>query len=525
MKISGVYDLQSGQNVFLDICAEEYNDENLSVCSICPTKVPYAHELATAYQTHHADLVNHTDEMFLGVIYDKADSTVHVLADVSTSPLNFYYTENKNKIYYSTSLKWLLKESGIRRAMNQRAAKAFLVNGYVVGSETLVENVFKLPFGTELIFAPNGVARKSIRYAMNTMAAEEGKTALLPTIRQSIEECLACVNGEVKMPLSGGYDSNMILDTVLKSGVENITAFTVGGAVGKSEIGVVQENVSHFNNIALYTAVVDADYLDKLADIIWRLDGSVYESGVFLQYALADMACKNGAKVLICGESSDEVQSRYYYPSMKRTLEGCVGENERFFTYADPFIGTNMLVLKKSSLMLNSFGITGLYPFKNRRVATVASGLIQWNGTGKKYYKQQCKEAFMPAIAARLKTTGGTTNIEAVISGERLSELRTFLTSAPLLADIMQEPTEIKATSRTKSLRRKQGMERAMSEILDGGLIKGIKRVLNNKKNHGISSTMKKAYLVLFDKLFLSGNYDEYFEQDGISVTTSQLLK
>ncbi len=523
MRISGVYNLETKQNTFEYCKAEHYNDRLLDICLISDDSCPWAEKFADLYKNKHSNCVNDINCLFLAAVYEKENMSLHIFADITTSPLNLYYTVYKNQLYYSTSLKWILKKCEIRREINLPAAKAFLANGYVFGENTLVQNVYKLNFGSELVASDGNVEQKEYFYQIRTVSAEKGKEKLIDTIQKCTQN-LMNANGDIYMPLSGGYDSNMIALSVRKATERTIHAFTVGGKTGKNEISAVEENVSNMSNTILHTSLVDESFFDKFSDIVWRLDGSVYESGVFLQYALASTAASAGAEYMICGESSDEVQSEYYYDSLNRVLNHKAKENEKYYVYADPFIGTNMVVLKKSSVMLNSFGITGRYPFKSKNFVELASSLYSLNGSDKKYYKSQCAKIFNPKILKNIKTTGGTTNANAAITDDKQEKIKPILESCQLIKNIDRLEYPIFTCKRTKKLRRKQGFSRLISEIKDNGLINGFKKVKKSASGQN-SLLIKKLYLLIFYELFISGKYNNYFEDDGITITTSEVIK
>ncbi|MBR5527382.1 MAG: hypothetical protein IKV97_00145 [Clostridia bacterium] len=527
MQITGSYDLNTRQNCF-SACdnVQSFSDEKLEICTVCTTNSGFASELALLYLENGMQCTDMINDMYMAVIFDRRDSSLHIFADITTSALNMYYAVKDNTLYYSTSLKKLLIDCGIKRSMNLRAAKAFLANGYVFGSETLINNIHKLKFGCEITVENEKVLQKEYTYTIEKLPANYGKKNLMPSIEQSVRECIdENAETEIFMPLSGGFDSNMILNTIKKSDDRTVNAITVGGKAGKNEVDAVRQNVSHMSGVVLNETFVDTSFYNCFADIVWRLEGFVFESGVFLQYALAKSARENGAEYLICGEGSDETQSVYYYESLKRVLGGEAKENEKFFIYSDPFIGTNMLILKKSSLMLNSFGIAGKYPFKNKRVAQAAVSVSKLNGTGKKYYKNQCKKEFLPQIVRNLKTTGGTTGNAAAVSPEQISELSSVLTGNPLLSAIAEYDYPIHTCGRSKNLRRKQYFERGIDEIKNYGLIKGLKKTIGLGKKQNAASLLKKAYLVIFDELFISGKYDASFTGESSPVDTQQIIR
>ena len=61
-----------------------------------------------------------------------------------------------------------------------------------------------------------------------------------------------------------------------------------------------------------HTALTDKDTLSTLPDLVWRLEGAVYEVGNFLQYELNRTLAENGVKRIFCGECADQVLHEDY---------------------------------------------------------------------------------------------------------------------------------------------------------------------------------------------------------------------
>lgn len=520
MIVYGVYDCATGESVVHEEGAKYLETDDLDIWVLNTSSHSLCGAIAEAYLN---DVPVNADEMYLAFLYDRRKQEFVIFADITTSPLNLYYAPNNGKVYFSTSLKKLLLESAVEKKLDIQAAKAFLSNGYIVGESTLVEGVYKLSFGKKVVISKRSVEQVPCSLVARHMEkVVKDKEALIPTIQSSIKTAM-CDVYEIAMPLSNGYDSNLILSTVLNNTDQRVKAFTVGGKAGISEAEAVADNVKDLN-VELHTAIVDASYFEYFADIVWRLDGSVYESGVFLQYALAKMASEAGVSCLLCGEGSDEVQSKYYQESMNCTVEEKEPRDKKYYTYSHPFVGTHLMIMKKSAVMLNSFGIVGKYPFKSASVAAAAAAVTKENGTDKRYYKKLCRKLFSDKIASNLQTRGGTTGVRTVIAEEDLALLKQRVKGDPLFERIYGAQNVIVTDSYTKKLRREQGRKRVLSQIRQMGMIKAAKSILNNRRGSSLTKLFKEAYLLIFCELFISGQYDDMFLCDSAPVTTSELL-
>ena len=125
------------------------------------------------YQKYGNRITEQIKGIYILIIYDKIKKEVHIFQDRTTSPLTLYYTLNNNKIYLGTSLKWLLKESGIERKLNDNVIEEFLINGFIYGKETLIEKVYKIKAFTGLVIRKNQIEEIPVHYFINNMTKGE----------------------------------------------------------------------------------------------------------------------------------------------------------------------------------------------------------------------------------------------------------------------------------------------------------------------------------------------------------------
>lgn len=524
MILSGAYDTVKKSLSVTDCeCLHTENDE-LSVYVLTDSTDDISGLILSEYSRLGAGCASVIPETFIAVIYDKKQQTLFAFSDITTSPLDLYYTVNDSKLYFSTSLKKLLKSSGCERKLSISSAKEFLTNGFVFGAPTLIENVYKIASGYMLVACADDISQINYEYKTPEYKGSDAEEELLPVMRENVKK-LIDEDGDIFIPLSSGFDSNLVLDTVLACVDKEINAFTVGGKTGRSEIETVKENVADIKQVKLHTVTVDETYFDKFSDIVWRLDGCVFEVGVFLQYALASALSESGAKNLICGEYADQILSCFYNDSLKRATGGKVKKNEKFFMYADPYVTGNMIILKKSAKMLDSFGITGRYPFARNNIAPVAGKIRNKNGTSKKLYKEKCREVFRPNIVKNLQKIGGSTSNQAILSQEGYEKLREILNSNQLLKKINSEGGETVVSARSYKLRLRQAFEWLYGDIKECGVAGGLKKTKSTLQSKGMSKELKELYLLIFNELFIGDSFDKAADSESAVYTTSEILR
>ena len=508
MKLQGRFELKTGKLVMENEGVQEFHESEFDIAAADTMQKEFCTDLSEQWKEKKNHFYNDRDEMFL--VTFREGKAFHAAADMSSYNLDFYYTIHDGVLYYSTDLLELLKESRIPRNLNLRGAGIFLANGFILGRETLVENVFKLEFGKELVADETGVRQEPYPYTIDeTLKESDLKPIYADFIRESIDRHINS-DGDIFIPLSAGYDSNFILDAIQRKTDRMVHAFTVGSKEGTNEIDRVSKNISFLSHVQHHTALVTKETFQAYPDIIRRLQGSCYESGIFLQYVMARLAAEAGAKSMVCGESADEVQKETYIPNMHDVLNGKIIPEDQSYAYCNPFINTNLLVLKKSSLMLDSFGIIGEYPFKDKRIVSAGYAMRHLNGLKKKYFKECCRRDLNPEVMANIIKSGGTTELWSVIDAEGIDRLRSLIGTLPIW-EAINDSTEIRVTDRVRKAKADHDRKRWIK-----------KHILHENLPDLDETPVRQLYILLFEELFLSGKYDM---QKEAPFTTEEFLR
>ena len=353
---------------------------------------------------------------FLLLIYDKIRKTAVITMHTYGSPVPVYYLNWNDRVYVSTSLEGIKKETGIPFVLNENKVSSFLMNGCITGESTLLKSVFKLPQGRRLLVGKFGVRLINNRDYYGSQLNKYGgiDERYEGLAEYVIKNNLPKINPNEKytIALSGGFDSNYVLHFLKKLYPNKaICATSVGGIHGRDETVVANEIASLYENVKLETTLVTPETFSHIDEIVERLEGNVFEIGVFLQYELAKHLSKNGHTHLICGECADQVFNKQSYIKSRKKYEKLSYEKT-------PLQMASYVVLKKSAYMLNSFGIKGYYPFLDREMLAFGYSTREQNGCSKELHKAECKRLLMPEIAGKLSKQGGTTQMSALFEDD-----------------------------------------------------------------------------------------------------------
>lgn len=191
---------------------------------------------------------------FYAVVIINNNEVYAVVDRIRSIPL-FYGTAEGN-VFISDDAHWV-RDQVKDKEFAEIAETEFLLTGYVTGPDTLYPNVKQIQAG-EALFVEYGFERAQIsteryyryihHYQLNTTEQEllnRYDKVLLNTFGRLIRR----TNGRlIAVPLSGGYDSRLILLMLKRLGYENVIAFSYGRE-GNEDSKISKEVAQNINII------------------------------------------------------------------------------------------------------------------------------------------------------------------------------------------------------------------------------------------------------------------------------------
>ena len=165
------------------------------------------------------------------IIIKKDDEKISIKIDrFSTIP--FYYYVFKDKFYGSTSLQDLInkKPQDFSISLNKEASLFFLKTNTFLNDQTLVKEIFRIPYGCVLEFNKKSFKVKIIRH-WNFSPKIESQTfySALDNVYQNYELAMKKYTDVKKVAanVSGGYDSRQIIGFLVNNNVK-FNGYTYG---------------------------------------------------------------------------------------------------------------------------------------------------------------------------------------------------------------------------------------------------------------------------------------------------------
>ncbi|MDY0093957.1 MAG: hypothetical protein RBT80_14780 [Candidatus Vecturithrix sp.] len=452
-------------------------------------------------------------------LFDENEQKGYILQSEPGTGLPLYYTTTNATVLFSTSLKQLLLSFPQQRELDREAVKDFFHFSHVIPNEsTLIKGVQKLLPGTALAidFTRQSIQVKTHKSHEVLPSKQEAKAQLLPSIQACVKNLFYLgKQQEAALTLTAGWDTNLLLHFLKKETNAQITAVTINGGGKQNEIPATASILEHYPKVRHLTATVHYE-LSSLPEIVWILEGYVFQEGMFLRSELARVLAQEDLHSVFLGACGDQVL--YPVPLLKKLLEKIPGGKykmsllrilrlckyrylmreggeERAFRLKTPPHKGNQgyhldieFLLKMHEMMLNSFEIMGFFPLLNRKTARMAKRLGILNRK-KAFYKQKIKRLLAPQITQYFKKSGSVVDTRQSFEANKAILLKILNTS-----------------------------------FVETILTEAQRQLLIKQPSHYHLVILQVAYLYVFHELIVSGRLDAQFDQPHLDVTLTDLL-
>lgn len=171
---------------------------------------------------------------FYALVWESESAYYAAVDHIRSIPL--FYALKESTLYLSDDAEWIRLQVG-NENMGKLAKEEFLLAGYVTGQDTLFPDVKQLQAGEFLKIEksekPAEVStNRHYRFLHNEpdlYCEEELKRQLEAVTLNAIKRLIQYSQGrQLVVPLSGGYDSRLIVTLLKRLGYENVLCFTYG---------------------------------------------------------------------------------------------------------------------------------------------------------------------------------------------------------------------------------------------------------------------------------------------------------
>lgn len=276
--------------------------------------------ILNAYSYWGIECLNKFNGTWAFCLWDSVLNTVFIARDrVGARP--FYYTIHNKLFYFASELNALIANKNLKRNLNELAIYDYLTYTNVPAPDTIINGIKKLPAAHYLFFKPgetivakrywNPVRIKTINEWPEEHIIEKIRETLCKAVQIRME---ADVN--VGMLLSGGLDSSINLACMSKFSKAPVKTYTVGFENKnhyKNEFEPARKVASLFGADHQELIVTEQDFFDFLPRLAYLQDEPIADPAITPLYFISQLASKDGMKVMLGGEGSDELFIGYQH--------------------------------------------------------------------------------------------------------------------------------------------------------------------------------------------------------------------
>ena len=385
-------------------------------------------EIYNLYINYGKRIYNYIDGVFSLVIKDNRINKIFVFQDPFGCNQSIYFYKKNKILFISSQLKKILLQNEKEKwEFNNKAIKVFLKKGYIPNKKTLVKGINKIPSKRYLEINIKTGKINLKRYRYKKIKFKENVTK---EIYNKVFErvCTSSIDNDINITLSSGYDTNYILYTLNNNTKKEITAFSIGGKIGRNEVPDAEKISNYYNNVKFYSKLVDGASLNCYPEIVWALEGAVYESGIFLQYELAKLIKDYGKSNIILGECADQVldyELYHHIPAFINKVKFCIPrlikkivKNIDYKPNKDTYDMASYKIIKKNGILMNYFEINPEYPYLKKDFVEIAKKVVKIGEKEKQYHKNVISSLLPDEVINILKKIGGATELKTLFIGD-----------------------------------------------------------------------------------------------------------
>lgn len=382
---------------------------------------------------HGKKIVNYIDGTYSLIIIDKRTKRLYVFQDYFGSNHNIYFYDDRTEIIISNELKQIIKNKNINWRINLKSVNKFLYKGFITNKDTLVNLIHKVPGKKYLEINLNNAKYKIKRNIFVKDIYNIKKVNSVSYVKTMEEICNSSKCKNIGVTISSGYDTNFLVYNLRKNN-NKLEAFSIGGIIGRNEVPNSYFISKYYKNLDFHSNFVDDKSLINYPEIIFALEGAIYESGIFLQYELAKLIKDNNVDNMILGDCADQVlHYNLYHPIsshidkikyyLKNYAQLCKGVSIK--PYKDVYEMASYKILKKSGILMNYYGINTQYPYLRRKFVETAKRIVIKGDSNKTYHKNIIHKTLPSEIVKILKKIGGATDLKTLFIGKiSLNDIR-----------------------------------------------------------------------------------------------------
>ena len=269
--------------------------------------------LLAMYLRYGVDAFSKLNGMFACAFWDSRTRQLVLARDRFGKKPIFYY-QDEHRFLFASELKALLAYGLAERRVNLSALHEYLTHSYIVGDQTILEGIRRLPPAHALVVQDGRTACHPY-WAFDFRPTDEppDEVAIAEHLQDLLEQAVRRrLMSDVPLGafLSGGLDSSAVVALMARMSERPVQTFTIGfEESGYSELEDAKIVAKHLGTDH-HELMVKPSAVDVLPDLVWHLDEPFGDSSAVPTYYVC-RAARQHVTVALSGDGGDEVFAGY----------------------------------------------------------------------------------------------------------------------------------------------------------------------------------------------------------------------
>lgn len=270
--------------------------------------------LLALYSRYGLEAFPKINGMFACAFWDRAERQLVLARDRFGKKPLFYY-HGARRFLFASEIKALLTLEEIERKINPAALHEYLTYTYVVGDQTFIQGIYRLPPAHVLVIRDG--QQQLLRPYWELKFEPDSNPATEPEVLERVGDLLrravkSRLISDVPLGafLSGGLDSSTVVALMTQLSDRPVRTFTIGFDESRySELEDARVVAKHLGTDH-HEIIVKPSAFDVLPELVWHFDEPFGDSSALPTYYVCK-AAREHVTVALSGDGGDEVFAGY----------------------------------------------------------------------------------------------------------------------------------------------------------------------------------------------------------------------
>jgi asparagine synthase (glutamine-hydrolysing) len=258
---------------------------------------------------------------FSGFIFDKKTKFLHIFTNhIGSKPVFYFFDKEKQELFFGSDLRILvyaMRKRGYSIQLSETGAYCLLTIGYMIGDNTIIKNIKKIPPGSILTFSEGDIKIDQYYKIVSTPYVTDSEEIIIKKLHSLFVDAIKLeydkdleYNYSHIVTLSGGLDSRMNAMYAKKFGYSNILCLCFSESNYLDEM-ISKKIASDHGFDYIFRALDNGNYRKNIDETAFVNGALVFYSGAAHQHSTLKLLEWKNLGLLHTGEVGDLVMGSF----------------------------------------------------------------------------------------------------------------------------------------------------------------------------------------------------------------------